>query len=119
MTNVANPTKWNDDAHGNDFPATYFFDPYKRMEIMMFFDMTAMSWMSLNNIARFLNYRCAFRRRYRPVAGGELGLIANGFSGHLFPAGDQQFAYAIHARSRAQTPTDQEALCLLVDRSVA
>ena len=46
MTSIANPTKWNDDAHGNDMPATYLYDAYLNAEFMMFFDMTAMSWMS-------------------------------------------------------------------------
>jgi hypothetical protein len=44
-TNISNPTKWNDEAYANDFPATFYYDPYLRLELMMFFDMTAMSWM--------------------------------------------------------------------------
>src|SRR5688572_24900917 len=58
MTSIANPTKWNGHAHGNDMPATYLYDAYLKAEYMMFFDMTAMSWMSHENVARFLNYRC-------------------------------------------------------------
>ena len=38
MTNIANPTKWNDDARGNDMPATYLFDDHLKAEFMMFFD---------------------------------------------------------------------------------
>jgi hypothetical protein len=63
MTLVSNPTKWNDHGHGNDMPATYLYDAYLKTEYFMFFDMTAMSWMSLDNIARFHNSRCGYRRR--------------------------------------------------------
>src|SRR5580658_3613280 len=98
ITQITNPTKWNDDAYGNDFPATYYFDPYLKAEIMLFFDMTRMNWMSRRNIARFLNYRCGFRRRYQPEPAGELGLYATGASGRLFPAGDQHFSYFLTAR---------------------
>jgi hypothetical protein len=116
MTNVANPTTWNDDAHGNDMPATYLFDAYKRAELMMFFDMTAMSWTSHANTGRFLNYRCGYKRRYQPHPAGSLGLYLDGFCGKTFPAGRNRFAYYVSAAPRAETPTDQEAVQWLVER---
>src|SRR5688500_1217605 len=67
MTQINNPTKWNDNACGNDMPATYLYDAYLKTEFMMFFDMTAMSWMSFDHSARFLNSRCGYKRRYRPA----------------------------------------------------
>lgn len=116
MTQITNPTKWNDDAYGNDFPATYYFDPYKNAEIMLFFDMTSMGWMSKRNVARFLNYRCGFRRRYEPEPAGELGLYATGSSGNIFPAGPQRFRYFVTARPRTGLVDEREAIRLLVER---
>ncbi|HEV2296801.1 MAG TPA: hypothetical protein VGR35_23365 [Tepidisphaeraceae bacterium] len=116
MTTIANPTKWNDQAHGNDMPATYLYDAYLKAELMMFFDMTAMSWMSFDNIARFLNYRCGYRRRYQPQPAAALGLYADGFSGKTFPAGAQRFVYYLTAAPRAQTPSEAQAVQWLVDR---
>ncbi len=118
ITQITNPTKWNDDAYGNDFPATYYFDPYLNVEIMLFFDMTRMNWMSRKNIARFLNYRCGFRRRYHPEPAGEIGLYATGASGHLFPKGIQHFNYFLTARPRKALVDDHEAVRLLVDKSL-
>ena len=114
-TSINNPTKWNDEAYGNDFPAMYYYDSYFHYDVMMFFDMTAMSWMSRDNVARFLNYRCGFRRRYKPGPAHELGLYADGFSGTVFPAGEQQFAYYIKGRTKASPPKESDALHELVD----
>jgi hypothetical protein len=116
MTSVNNPTKWNDNAHGNDMPATYLYDAYLKSEFMMFFDMTAMSWMSFENIARFLDYRCGYKRRYQPRPAAVLGLYADGFSGKTFPAGPQRFVYYLHAAPRAETPSEHQAVQWLVDR---
>jgi hypothetical protein len=116
MTAICNPTKWNDTAHGNDMPATYLYDAYLKTEFMMFFDMTAMSWMSFDNIARFLNYRCGYQRRYRPKPAAALGLYADGFSGKTFPAGRQRFVYYVTAAPRAETPSEAQAVQWLVER---
>ena len=116
MTCVSNPTKWNDDAYGNDMPATYLYDAYKRAELMMFFDLTAMSWMSVENIARFLNYRFGYQRRYQPAPAASLGMYADGFSGKTFPAGRQRFVYHLTAAPRGDTPTDAQAVQTLVER---
>ena len=113
-TSIDNPTKWNDEARGNDFPALYYFDSYQRYELMMFFDMTVMNWMSRANIARFLNYKCGFRRRYKPTPFHELGLHADGFSGTVFPAGEQVFAYSIKVRPQPDAPTEARALGELI-----
>ena len=120
-TCITNPTKWNDEAYGNDFPGTYYYDPYLRAELLLFFDMTAMDWMGFDNIARFLNYRVGFRRRYRPEPSAEVGLYADGFSGTVFPAGKQRIAYWIAANYRDEgeaAPTEQEALAALIRRSL-
>ncbi|MDF2838103.1 MAG: hypothetical protein K0Q63_3743, partial [Paenibacillus sp.] len=114
-TSINNPTKWNDEAHGNDCPAMYYYDAYYHFELMMYFDMTDMSWMSRDNVARFLNYRCGFRRRYKPAPAYELGLYADGFSGYEFPKGKQEFTYFIKANMRQSVPTETSALTELMD----
>jgi hypothetical protein len=119
MTNIANPTKWNDGACGNDMPATYLYDDYLKAEFMMFFDMTAMSWMSLENTGRFLNYRCGYKRRYRPEPSASLGLYLDGYCGKVFPAGRRRFVYYVTAAPRTETPTDQQAVQWLVERCLA
>jgi hypothetical protein len=111
---IQNPTKWNDEAYANDMPALYYFDAYANFEVVMFFDMTRMAWMSRDNIARFLNYRCGFRRRYRPHPMYELGLYADGYSGTVFPAGRSSFKSFLSARERTDAPTESEALTELV-----
>ena len=116
LTSVSNPTTWNDDARGNDMPATYLFDAYLKAEFMMFFDMTAMSWMSFDNMARFLNYKCGYRRRYHPRPAAALGLHADGFAGKTFPAGRQRIVYYLSAAPRQETPTDAQAVQWLVER---
>lgn len=116
MTSIANPTKWNDHAHGNDMPATYLYDAYLKTEFMMFFDMTAMSWMSFENVARFLNYRCGYKRRYQPRPAASLGLYADGFSAKTFSAGKQRFVYSITAAPRTETPSEHQAVQWLVER---
>lgn len=114
-TSINNPTKWNDEAFGNDFPAMYYYDSYHQFEVMMFFNMTPMTWMSRENIARFLNYRCGFRRGYKPTPQFELGLYADGFSGKLFPKGKQSFEYFIKIRRKQDVTTEQKALNELVN----
>jgi hypothetical protein len=116
MIAIQNPTKWNDHAHGNDMPATYLYDAYLKAEFMMFFDFTAMSWMSFENVARFLNYRCGYKRRYQPHPAAAMGLYADGFSGKTFPAGKQRFVYYLTAAPRAETPGEDEAVQWLVER---
>lgn len=116
MTTVANPTKWNDDAHGNDMPATYLYDSYLKAELLMFFDFTAMSWMSLKNTGRFLNYRCGYRRRYQPEPAASLGLYLENTSGTELPPGPLRIRYAIAAAPRLHGPTDHEAVQSLVER---
>lgn len=112
---VQNPTRWNGEAHGNDFPATYQYDPYGHYELMAYYDLTAMSWMSFSNIARFMNYRFGFRRRYRPEPMYEVGMYADGFSGNTFPSGKQRFRYHLRARDRRDSPTENQALTALVE----
>lgn len=112
-TLVENPTRWNNEGRGNDFPALYYYDPYLRAEFRMFFDMTSMSWMGKDTIARFYSYSCAFRRLYDGKPSAEIGLLAESQSGNDFPAGPQVFSWYVSAHdldSEPTPPTEQEAL---------
>jgi len=116
-TLVENPTQWNSEGQGNDFPALYYYDPYLRTQFRMFFDMTAMSWMGKDTIARFYNYSCAFRRLYDGEPSAEIGLLAHSQSGHDFPAGRQVFSWYLSAdllESEPTPPSEQDALQNLV-----
>lgn len=116
--NIDNPTKWNDEARSNDFPATYYYDPYGHNEFRMFFDMTEMSWMSPDNVARFRDLRCGFRRRFDGEVKAELGLIGETQSGFTFPKGSQKIVYYIGAGHREhfpKSPTARGELISLVE----
>jgi hypothetical protein len=117
-TLVENPTQWNGEGQGNDFPALSYYDPYLRAQFRMFFDMTAMSWMGADTIARFYSYSCAFRRRYDGAPSAEIGLLADSQSGHAFPAGSQAFSWYVsvdHLDAEPTPPTEQQALEDLVE----
>ncbi len=116
-TLVENPTQWNGEGRGNDFPALYYYDPYLKTAFRMFFDMTAMSWTGADTIARFHSYRCGLRRHFdgRPTA--RIGLLAETQSGHDFPAGEQVFSWYVsaeHLPDEPTPPTEQDALEELV-----
>lgn len=116
-TLVTNPTQWNNEGRSNDFPAIYYYDPYLRAAFRMFFDMTAMSWMGEDTVARFYGYRCAFRRSYDGKPRAEIGLVADTQSGHDFPADKQVFSWyvsAAHLDGEPTPPSEQDALNELV-----
>jgi hypothetical protein len=117
-TLVENPTSWNGEGRGNDFPALYYYDPYLKAQFELFYDMTPMSWMGPDTIARFDAYSCGFRRLYRGRPGAEIGLIADAQSGTRFPAGRQEFRWylrAVHRSDEPTPPSEVEALRELVD----
>jgi hypothetical protein len=117
-TLVENPTRWNGEGRGNDFPALYYYDPYLKAKFELFYDMTPMSWMGADTIARFDAYSCGFRRLYRGRPGAEIGLIANAQSGHDFPAGPQRFRWFLRAEHLTDEPTpprESDALEQLVN----
>jgi len=117
-TLVQNPTQWNGEGGGNDFPALYYYDPYLRTQFRMFFDMTPMSWMSKDTIARFYGYSCGFRRLYDGAPSAEIGLLAHSQSGNDFPAGPQVFSWylsADHLEAEPAPPAEQDVLQDLVE----
>jgi hypothetical protein len=117
-TLVQNPTQWNGEGRGNDFPALSYYDPYLRAQFRMFFDMTPMSWMGEKTIARFYGYSCSFRRLYDGEPSAEIGLLAHSQSGNDFPAGPQVFSWYIsadHLDDEPTPPAEQHALQELVE----
>ena len=63
--------------------------------------MSSMGWMSLENIPRFLGYRCSTVSVLEPGGNQRLGigLIATQATGDVLPAGDVQFTYYLLQRS--------------------
>jgi len=89
------PTRNSLGAWGNDLPALYLLDQNDGVETMMFFDMDDMDWMSIENLPRFLVYRCSkvshIERDGTQRMG--VGLIADQATGDVLPAGDIRFTY--------------------------
>ena len=53
------PTRNSLGTYGNDLPAVYLLDQTVGVETLMYFDMSDMGWMSIENLPRFLVYRCS------------------------------------------------------------
>lgn len=116
-TLVQNPTQWNGEARGNDFPALSYYDPYLEASFQMFFDLTPMTWMGPETIKRFQGYRCGLRRLDHGHPAAELGLLAEAQGGHRFPAGSQVFSWYVSVRHLSDdpaSPREQDALVSLV-----
>jgi hypothetical protein len=106
------PTRNSLGMTGNDLPAVYLQDSNAGIETMMYFDMSSMSWMSLDNIPRFLGYSCSTVSVQEP--GGKqrlgIGLIANQATGDLLPAGDVRFTYFLQQRRCKDLITERLAV---------
>ena len=113
QTTIAAPTRSSTGAPGNDLPAAYFYDVAHRAEVCFFADLTAMSWMSEENLARFRDLEIG------PVwdATGRygIGMHASRRTGARFPAGPSTFAYKLWQRRRPAPPTEAEALGTLIE----
>lgn len=109
---LAQPTQNSLGAYGNDLPAVYLQDQNRGVETMMYFEIGDMGWMSLENIPRFLAYRCSTTWRLEP--GGTqklgLGLVADQATGDVLPAGEVQFTYWLLQRRLTELVTQQEAV---------
>ncbi|GGD90210.1 hypothetical protein [Paenibacillus nasutitermitis] len=115
-TNIDNPTKWNDEAGGNDFPACYYYDSYKKFGVMLFFNMTKMGWMAEAGIPRFLHYRCGMRRNYSHEKGNlVVGLIGDAPLAVEFPLQHSRFSYALRCLAMDEPPTERSAVVDLVE----
>jgi hypothetical protein len=109
---LSQPTRNSLGTPGNDLPAVYLLDQTSGMECMMFFDMDAMSWMSTDNLPRFLVYRCSTRVDIRRDGTQRLGvgLLADQATGDVLPEGDVRFSYCFLQRSLTSLLSEQEAV---------
>lgn len=106
------PTRNSLGTWGNDMPALYLLDQNAGLETMMFFDVGEMSWMSVENVPRFLVYRCASVSRIERDGSQRLGvgLIADQATGNVLPAGEVRFTYWLLQRPLTELLTEQEAV---------
>ncbi|MBC7083393.1 MAG: hypothetical protein H5T95_07875 [Firmicutes bacterium] len=112
---ISNPTRNCTGVRGNDFPAVYCYDPICRAEVVLYFDMTPMTWMSRENLARFEDYLCSSKLGGTHKERFGVGLVADHYHGRTFPAGDHVFRYSVYQRYRHDIPSQWDALATLID----
>jgi uncharacterized protein (DUF1810 family) len=109
---LAQPTKNSLGTPGNDLPSVYLLDQNAGVETMMYFDMSDMGWMSIENLPRFLVYRSS-TISYIGRDGTQrlgIGLIADQATGDVLPAGEVRFTYYLLQRPLSRLLTEQEAV---------
>ena len=106
------PTRNSLGAWGNDLPAAYLLDQNVGVETMMFFDVGDMDWMGIQNLPRFLVYRCSSISRIHTDGTQRMGvgLLADQATGDVLPAGEVRFTYWLMQRSMPALLTEQEAV---------
>jgi hypothetical protein len=106
------PTRNSLGAWGNDLPAVYLLDATRGVETMLYFDISSMGWMSLQNIPRFLAYRCSMVARLEKDGNQTLGvgLLADQATGDLLPAGEVGFTYWLLQRPLRALLNEQQAV---------
>ncbi|HEV2176366.1 MAG TPA: hypothetical protein VGW33_04080 [Terriglobia bacterium] len=106
------PTRNSLDAYGNDLPSVYLLDATRGVETMLYFDLSDMAWMSLQNVPRFLAYRCSTVSRLEKDGNQTLGigLIANQATGNTLPAGDIRFTYWLLQRPLHELLNERQAV---------
>src|SRR5229473_1778861 len=106
------PTRNSLGTYGNDLPAVYLLDQNLGVETMMYFDVSDMSWMSTENLPRFLVYRCSSISRIERDGTQRLGLglLAEQATGNVLPAGDVNFTYWLLQRPLTRLLTEQESV---------
>ena len=99
-------------AWGNDLPALYLLDQNVGIETLMYFDVGDMEWMSIENIPRFLSYRCSSISRLNRDGTQRLGvgLLADEATGNVLPAGEVRFTYWLLQRPCTELLTEQKAV---------
>jgi hypothetical protein len=109
---LAQPTRNSLGTYGNDLPAVYLLDQNAGIETMMYFDVSEMGWMSIENLPRFLVYRCSTISQIGRDGTQRLGvgLIADQATGNLLPAGDVRFTSFLLQRPLDRLITEQEAV---------
>ena len=106
------PTRNSLGTYGNDMPAVYLLDQTAGVETLMYFDFSDMNWMSIENMPRFLVYRCSSISQVERDGTQRLGvgLLATQATGNALPAGDINFTYWLLQRPMARLLTAQESV---------
>ena len=106
------PTRNSLGTYGNDLPAVYLLDQTVGVETLMFFDMSDMGWMSIENLPRFLVYRCSSLSHIERDGTQRLGvgLLAGQATGDVLPQGDINFTYWLLQRPMTRLLTVQESV---------
>jgi hypothetical protein len=106
------PTRNSLGAWGNDLPALYMLDQNAGVETMMYFEISDMAWMSMENLPRFLVYRCSNVSHIERDGTQKLGvgLIAEQATGDVLPAGDVRFSYWFLQRPVTTLLNEQQAV---------
>src|SRR5258705_13219826 len=106
------PTRNSLGTYGNDLPALYLLDQNVGIETMIFFDFSDMNWMSIENLPRFLVYRCSSLSQIQRAGTQRLGLglLAQQATGNILPAGDINFTYWLLQRPMTRLLTAQESV---------
>jgi hypothetical protein len=106
------PTRNSLGAWGNDLPALYLLDQNVGVETLMYFDVGDMDWMGIENIPRFLVYRCSSVSRIERDGTQRLGvgLVADQATGNFLPAGKVRFTYWLMQRPLTALLTEQQAV---------
>jgi hypothetical protein len=106
------PTRNSLGAWGNDMPALYLLDQNVGIETLMYFDVGDMDWMSIENIPRFLVYRCSSLTKIHGDGTQWLGvgLVADQATGDVLPAGKVRFSYWLLQRPVTALLTEQQAV---------
>jgi hypothetical protein len=106
------PTRNSLGTYGNDLPAVYLLDQTAGVETLMYFDFSDMGWMSIENLPRFLVYRCSSLSRIERDGTQRMGvgLLATQTTGDVLPAGDINFTYWLLQRPMTRLLTPQEAV---------
>ena len=109
---LTQPTRNSLGTYGNDLPAVYLLDQNAGIETMMYFDVGEMGWMSIENLPRFLVYRCSTISQILRDGTQRLGvgLIADQATGNVLPAGDVRFTCFLLQRPLNRLVTEQEAV---------
>src|SRR6202795_215144 len=109
---LSQPTRNSLGTAGNSMPAVYLLDQNAGLETIMYFDMSDMAWMSIENLPRFLVYRCSTISQIQRDGTQRLGvgLIANQATGNLLPAGYVRFTCFLLQRPLDRLVTEQEAV---------
>ena len=106
------PTRNSLGTYGNDLPAVYLLDQTVGVETLMYFDMSDMGWMSIENLPRFLVYRCSSLSQIERDGTQRLGvgLLAGQATGDVLPQGDINFTYWLLQRPMTRLLTVQESV---------